>query len=109
MDDRKGLVIDPYCGSGTTLVAAKILGHDFVGVEIAKEYVDSATNRIGCSENERGAVNVELAKHIVTKTFAERKQKGEFTGKYKKSDSGVDKEPQMLKLFENKESYNAPG
>ena len=109
MDDRKGLVIDPYCGSGTTPVAAKLLGHDFIGIEIAQEYIDSATNRVICSENERGAVNAELAKHIVTKTFAERKQRGEFTGKYKTGDSKVDKEPQMLKLFEKQEDYDATG
>lgn len=39
LDDRKGIVIDPYCGSGTTLVVAKILGHDFIGIDISEEYV----------------------------------------------------------------------
>ena len=42
MDEKKGIIIDPYCGSGTTLVAAKILGHDFIGVEISEDYIKSA-------------------------------------------------------------------
>jgi len=46
MDERKGVVIDPYCGSGTTLVAAKILGHDFIGIEISKEYIKYAEKRL---------------------------------------------------------------
>ncbi|MHB1665048.1 MAG: DNA-methyltransferase [bacterium] len=32
MDDKRGLIIDPYCGSGTTLIAAKILDHNFIGI-----------------------------------------------------------------------------
>ncbi len=46
MDEKRGVVIDPYCGSGTTLVAAKILGHDFIGIEISKEYVHLAEKRL---------------------------------------------------------------
>lgn len=36
----KGLVLDPFCGSGTTLVAAKHLGLNYVGVELNPEYAE---------------------------------------------------------------------
>lgn len=84
MDERKGVVIDPYCGSGTTLVASKILGHDFIGIDISKEYIDFAEKRLQNYKSEEKYANEEMAKHIVEKTFKERKEKGEFTGKYKK-------------------------
>lgn len=39
-------VLDPFMGSGTTAVAAKNLGRDFVGIEISPEYVDMARARL---------------------------------------------------------------
>jgi len=39
-------IIDPYMGSGTTGVAARNLGRDFVGIEMDKEYYEIAVNRI---------------------------------------------------------------
>jgi len=39
---RPGLVLDPFCGSGRTGVAASWLGLDFVGVELHPEYADVA-------------------------------------------------------------------
>lgn len=82
MDEKKGVVIDPYCGSGTTLVAAKILGHDFIGIEISDEYIKYTEERLKNYDREARTVNEEIAKHIVMKTFQERKEKGEFTGRY---------------------------
>lgn len=40
-------VLDPFMGSGTTGVAAKMKGVDFVGIDISKEYCDMAAKRIG--------------------------------------------------------------
>ena len=40
------LVLDPMCGSGTTLVAAKRLGRRFVGIDISAEYCALARQRI---------------------------------------------------------------
>ena len=52
---REGdLVFDPFCGSGTTGVAAKELGRFFVGVEREEEYAELAERRIGAAE--RGGV-----------------------------------------------------
>lgn len=39
-------ILDPFCGSGTTLVAAKKLGRHFLGFEISLEYCDIARDRI---------------------------------------------------------------
>ena len=39
-------VIDPYCGSGTTGVACKLLGVPFIGYEIDNEYCEIARKRI---------------------------------------------------------------
>ena len=99
MDEKKGIVIDPYCGSGTTLVAAKILGHDFVGIEISKEYIDLAENRLQNYKSEEKYVNEEMAQHIVEKTFKERKERGEFTGKYGKKNNKKENGRKTLELF----------
>ncbi len=99
MDERKGIVIDPYCGSGTTLVAAKILGHDFIGIEISKEYIDFAEKRLQNYKSEEKYVNEEIARHIVEKTFKERKEKGEFTGKYGRRNNKGNVEQKILDLF----------
>lgn len=40
------LIIDPFCGSGTTGVAAVSLGHRFIGIEREAAYVDIARRRI---------------------------------------------------------------
>ena len=44
---REGdLVFDPFCGSGTTGVAAKELGRFFVGAELQEEFAELAARRI---------------------------------------------------------------
>ncbi len=39
-------VLDPFCGSGSTLVAAKHLNRNYLGLEISKEYYDIAIKRL---------------------------------------------------------------
>ena len=41
------VVLDPYAGSGTTLIAAQGLGRKWVGVELNAAYVDLIERRIG--------------------------------------------------------------
>ena len=83
MDDSKGIIIDPYCGSGTTLVAAKLLGHQYIGIDISKEYVEGTKSRLADSVNEQKMVISEMSKHSVKKTFSDRKENGEYTGRFK--------------------------
>lgn len=40
-----GSVIDPFCGSGTSAIAADIMGFDFTGYEIDKDYYEAALDR----------------------------------------------------------------
>jgi site-specific DNA-methyltransferase (adenine-specific) len=51
-----GTVLDPFCGSGTTAVACKELGRNYICIEKEKEYFDIACDRISqpreCSETE---------------------------------------------------------
>lgn len=44
-----GLVLDPFCGSGTTCVVAAKLGRHFIGVDIKKEYCEMARKRLKMS------------------------------------------------------------
>lgn len=39
------IVLDPFLGSGTTGIAARKLGREFIGIEISKEYLDMARDR----------------------------------------------------------------
>lgn len=36
---KGGIVLEPFAGSGTTLVAAKKLGYNFIGIEKEAEYI----------------------------------------------------------------------
>ena len=83
MNEEKGIVIDHYCGSGTTLVAAKLLGKDYVGIDISEDYIAFAKNRLDNYQQENNKATNELQKHFVEKTFKERKLNKENTGKFK--------------------------
>jgi site-specific DNA-methyltransferase (adenine-specific) len=48
-----GLVLDPFCGSGSTLAAARDLGRDWLGCELSQEHYKTATKRL--HENGRAA------------------------------------------------------
>jgi site-specific DNA-methyltransferase (adenine-specific) len=51
-----GLVLDPFCGSGTTGIACKLEGFNFVGLEMEEDYAKIAQARI---DNWFGASAVE--------------------------------------------------
>ena len=40
------LVVDPFCGSGTTILAAMKTGRNSVGIEIDSKYIDLAKQRL---------------------------------------------------------------
>ncbi|PIS14970.1 site-specific DNA-methyltransferase [Candidatus Shapirobacteria bacterium CG09_land_8_20_14_0_10_38_17] len=83
LDDKKGIVLDPYVGSGTTCLAAKLLGSNYIGIDISKKYAKDAENRLKNYLNYKNKLDEEISKHIVEKTFADRKNSNGNTGKFR--------------------------
>ena len=44
--DENDVVLDPFCGSGTTLVAAQLLKRNSIGIDIAEEAIELAKSRL---------------------------------------------------------------
>lgn len=53
-----GLVLDPFAGSGTTLVAAVLEGCDAIGVELTADYVPIIEGRVAWAEQKMNEVAV---------------------------------------------------
>jgi DNA modification methylase len=45
-----GLVLDPFCGSGSTLAAARDVGRNWLGIELNQGHFETATRRLTTGE-----------------------------------------------------------
>ena len=41
-----GRILDPFCGSGTTVLAAKLEGYEAVGIEASDTYYKLGSDRV---------------------------------------------------------------
>lgn len=48
---KGGVVLDPFAGSGSTLVAAKQNGYQYIGIEMTEEYIPIIEARINAISN----------------------------------------------------------
>lgn len=96
--DTPGVVLDPYIGSGTTAVAANLLGHEYIGIDRSEAYLGMARDRLANAQSEMPKIQEELALRDVQATFKERKSKGMNVGKHRNVKKA---QPSKPRLFEN--------
>ncbi|MGC2463230.1 MAG: site-specific DNA-methyltransferase [Steroidobacteraceae bacterium] len=60
------LVLDCFCGSGTTLIAAEELGRNWIGIDESPHAVEATSKRLGMAGKERrSAITYELLRQAV--------------------------------------------
>ena len=88
--DTPGVVLDPYIGSGTTAVAAKLLGHKYIGIDRSEAYMEMANARLDNAPSEMSKIREEQGLHFVKGTFKDRKSQGKHVGKYRTTDDEIE-------------------
>ena len=61
---KNDLVLDPFCGSGTTCVAAETLGRNWIGIEISENYTKVANERIKVFVEKRKQTEMKFEKGL---------------------------------------------
>lgn len=70
----KNIILDPFAGTGTTLVAAKELGLGFVGIEIELNYLEIIKERLLDKEPEFKNSSLEVLSKITPEKKSSKKQ-----------------------------------
>jgi modification methylase len=75
-EDKDKIVLDPYSGSGTVALSAKLFGCNYVGIDISDKYIEMAKERMNNSNDYLEKFNNEMKKHFVKGiTYQERKRR----------------------------------
>ena len=56
-----GRILDPFAGSGTTVLAAVLEGYTATGIEVTEDYASRAAERIGTELEQRQTPETEQA------------------------------------------------
>lgn len=73
--DPGDLVLDPMCGSGTTLKMAKMNGRDFIGIDLNEEYKNLSERRVSEAVPYSTEMPNEKLKFLVSRAAALAKRK----------------------------------
>ena len=73
--DPGDLVLDPMCGSGTTLKMAKMNGRDFIGIDLNEEYKNLSERRVSEAIPYNTEMPNEKLKFLVSRAAALAKRK----------------------------------
>jgi len=57
---KNDFILDPFCGSGTSMVAAEILDRRWLGIELSPNYCDVARGRVQTFVDEKKQVKIDL-------------------------------------------------
>lgn len=88
--DEYDIVLDPFCGSGTTLVAAKMLNRNYIGIDQSNEAVELSRSRLSNPiKTESNLLNVGI-KQYNTKTKEELEILSLLNAKVVQRNKGLD-------------------
>lgn len=73
-EEKSKVIIDPFSGSGTTAIAAKLLDHYFIAIDISEKYINESKVRLENINYEKDLFEKEIALHKVNKTYKQRKE-----------------------------------
>jgi site-specific DNA-methyltransferase (adenine-specific) len=62
--DEGETVLDPFAGTGTTLIAAKKLGRRYIGIELEANYVEIAERKLAIAKADSQAGGVWVSKYL---------------------------------------------
>jgi DNA modification methylase len=63
----KGIVVDPFCGSGTTLAAAEAEGFRWIGIDLEEQHAAIARARVVASAEQAGTLDPQAARTATRK------------------------------------------